>query len=210
MIHPSSVNHVKFETSLTEAKSVKQVIAYSEKRRNVSVATQGTPATFLISTTRVDPLIYLLFGAYKVERTSRGLMCDDWVHIIGHLDGLEDLYQLKLLFNGVMKRVYQGLIMKGREQRIKVRAQEGVDEREWEDCDERDFSLSKDEMKELNLLSRDLVDIMEVYTQERIAAPSRAISRPPTPSRLTKTAASTQGTPYASRASTPLGRMRRW
>lgn len=212
-IHPSGVNNRKSEVSLNpeENSSVKQIYAYAEKRRNISVATNGSAQTFLVTTTRLDPMIYILFGAHTIQKTDSGLKGDDWIPIIGHIDGLEDVHHLRTLMDACMLRVYEGIILSRRRQSRSMPILPREEQSEgWEDDDDNtDYSLSQDEVKELDLLSRDLVGILNTYSDERAAALSRPTSRPLTPSnpfssRLRPT--STNVTPYASRASSPFGR----
>lgn len=195
---------------------MKQIYAFAEKRRNISIATNGSPMTFLVTTTRLDPMTYVLFGAHKVESSDKGLKCDGWVPIVGHIDGLEDVSQLKSLMDACMLRVYEGIIMGRRQRRDVIPLLPREEESEaWDDDDDApDYSLSRDEVKELDLLSRDIVGILNKYSEERIQALSRQNSRPSTPStpfasRLRPTSSS-HATPYGSRAPTPLGRLRRF
>lgn len=212
-VHPSGVNNRKFEVSLNaeDTPSVKQIYAYAEKRRNISVATNGSPQTFLVTTTRLDPLIYILFGAHTLQKTDSGLKGDDWIPIVGHIDGLEDVYRLKSLMDACMLRVYEGIIFSRKKQsRFMPTIPREEQSEGWEDDDDNtDYSLSRNEIKELDFLSRDLVGILSTYSNERAAALSRPTSRPITPSNIFSSRlrpSSTNVTPYASRASSPLGR----
>jgi small subunit ribosomal protein S24e len=56
------------------------------------------------------------------------------------------------------------------------------EEAELDDDDGRnDYSLSSEEIKELDFLTRDIVRILNRYSEERIATQSRHNSRPGTP-----------------------------
>ncbi|KAJ7597041.1 P-loop containing nucleoside triphosphate hydrolase protein [Mycena floridula] len=212
-MHPSGVNNRKAENSLTtgeENSSVKQIYAFAEKRRNISVASHGNAQTFLVTTTRLDPLNFLLFGAHTIQRTETGLKADGWIPIVGHIDGLEDIHHLRELMDACMLRVYEGIILSRRRQGRTPIAREERSET-WDDDDNNtDYSLSQDEVKELDLLSRDIVNILNKYNDERTAALSRPSSRPATPYNpfSTRRPSSSQVTPYASRAPTPLSRRR--
>lgn len=206
------MNNRKSDASFNDNPSVKQIYAFAEKRQNVSVATNGSPQTFLVTTTRLDPMTFMLFGAHKIEKNEGGLKCDGWVPIVGHVDGLEDVHRLRTLMDGCMLRVYEGIIMSRRKQMAGTALAPREEQSEsWDDDDDNtDHSLSQDEVKELDLLSRDLVKILNAYSEERALATSRPSSRPATPSesfmsRLRPTASS-HATPYGSRAGTPLGR----
>lgn len=192
----------------------KQVYSFTEKRRNVSVATNGSPMTFLVTTTRLDPMVYILFGAHKLEKTDVGLKCDDWIPIVGHLDGLEDIYRLKNLIDACMLRVYEGITMSRRRNRRVSAAPREEESETWDDDDDRDYTLSKEEIQQLDHLSRDLVRILNQYSEERLASLSRPTSRPATPSDIfssrLKPLSSSHATPYASRAPSPIGRSRRF
>ncbi|KNZ73430.1 putative ATP-dependent RNA helicase DHX36 [Termitomyces sp. J132] len=199
-IHPSSVNHRKREApSLVESGSAgeKQLYAYTEKRQNISSGTSN-PQTFLVTTTRLDPMTYMLFGAYKLQVTERGLECDNWLPIVGNLDALDDVSHLKTLMEACMLRVFEGITMGRRRRRgtipIMPREVESGDEDE-----DRDYSLSRDEVKELDLMTRDIVRILNRYSDERMASQSRQNSRPATPT----DSPSTQPTRMLSGYSTP-------
>ena len=73
----------------------KQIVAYMEKRQNIS--TNQNADKYLVATTRLDPLTYVLFGAYRISVTQRGLECDGWLPVIGRMDVLDDLERLKVM-----------------------------------------------------------------------------------------------------------------
>ncbi|KAG6842205.1 hypothetical protein C0991_000175 [Blastosporella zonata] len=178
-IHPSSVNHRKRESSDQDSAGEKQLFAFTEKRQNISMGTNNAQ-TFLVTTTRLDPMTYMLFGAYKLQVTERGLECDNWLPIVGNLDALDDVQILKTLMEACMLRVFEGITM-GRRHRpgsiqVMPREEESGDEDE-----DRDYSLSRDEVKELDLMTRDVVRILNRYSDERMASQSRQNSRPATP-----------------------------
>jgi hypothetical protein len=184
-IHPSSVNHRKKDPSEKEAViGEKQLYAFAEKRQNLSTGAPSSSASmFLVTTTRLDPMTYVLFGAYEIEVTERGLDCDGWLPIVGNIDGLDDIQRLKTLMEACMLRVFEGIVM-GRQKRhwrdmIPILPRE---EAESDDDDlKMDYSLSSEEIKELDLLTRDIVRILNRYSEERIATQSRHNSRPGTP-----------------------------
>ncbi|KZT02710.1 P-loop containing nucleoside triphosphate hydrolase protein [Laetiporus sulphureus 93-53] len=185
-IHPSSVNHRKREILENEPNAViteKQIIAYAEKRQNISAGSTQAQM-FLVTTTRLDPLTYLLFGAYHVDVTARGLECDEWLPIVGRADALDEAERLKVMMEACMLRVFEGIIARSvTRSRRSVRAP--GDERESESGDEDegpvDGSLSGIEIKELDLMTRDIVNILNNYSRYRIANQSHHNSRPGTP-----------------------------
>lgn len=162
----------------------KQLYAYAEKRRNESGAVGGAPSTYLVTTTRLDPLAYILFGAYHVEVTERGLECDDWLPVVGDIRTLDEVQRLKTSMEACMLRVFEGIVMQQRKgQHLPILPRE--EEREFESGDEgddmRDYRLSMEEIKELDVLTRDVVDILNRFSEERIATQSRQQSRAATP-----------------------------
>ncbi|KAJ7181662.1 P-loop containing nucleoside triphosphate hydrolase protein [Mycena crocata] len=177
-IHPSSVNNRKH--TMSEHQDEKQLYAFMEKRQNAT--TSSAPQTTLVTTTRLDPLTYMLFGAYKLQVTERGLDCDGWLPIVGNLDALDDIQRLKTLMESSMLRVFEGIIMNRRQSRaampILPREEEG--ESEADDEDIKDLSMSREEVKELDFLTRDIVRILNRYSDER-RTQSRHSSRPATP-----------------------------
>ncbi|CDO71572.1 hypothetical protein BN946_scf184911.g42 [Trametes cinnabarina] len=185
LVHPSSVNHRKKEMPQNGPNIEKQIIAYMEKRQNIS-ANQNAEK-YLVATTRLDPLTYVLFGAYKIAVNARGLECDGWLPIVGRMNVLDDLERLKVMLEDCMLRVYQGLLA-SRQQRAQQykRPLTYEDGREDESGDEGDddltnVPLSNMEMKELDLMTMDLVRILNHYSTYRIAMQSRNNSRPGTP-----------------------------
>jgi small subunit ribosomal protein S24e len=175
------VNHRKRELKDQESLSAgeKQLFAFTEKRQNVS-APGGGAQTFLVTTTRLDPMTYMLFGAYKLEVTERGLECDNWLPIVGNLDALDDIQRLKTLMEACMLRVFEGIVMSRQR-----RGQSSIlprEESESGDIDEdKDYSMSREEVRELDLLTRDVVRILNRYSEERAVMQSRYNSRPATP-----------------------------
>lgn len=137
-----------------------------------------------MTTTRLDPMTYMLFGAYKLEVTERGLECDNWLPIVGNLDALDDIQRLKTLMEGSMLRVFEGIIMGKRHRRgqtLPILPREEESESGDEDEDMNDYSMSREEVKELDLMTRDVVRILNRYSEERAATQSRNNSRPATP-----------------------------
>ncbi|TFY79151.1 hypothetical protein EWM64_g4864 [Hericium alpestre] len=162
-IHPSSVNHRKREIRDDSPMVEKQIIAFAEKRQNISVAGANINAQMsLMTTTRLDPMTYVLFGAYRIEVTERGLECDDWLPIVGNIYALDDLQRLKTMLEGCMARVYEGIVNKRRQTRAPtpVAPREEEESGDEEPSDTKDHSLSSLEVKQLDLLTRDIVRIL--------------------------------------------------
>jgi small subunit ribosomal protein S24e len=159
----------------------KQLFAFTEKRQNVSASGSGAQ-TFLVTTTRLDPMTYMLFGAYKLEVTERGLECDGWLPIVGNLDALDDVQRLKALMEACMLRVFEGIVMGRQQRRGQSLPTLPREESESGDIDDdKDYSMSREEVKELDLLTRDVVRILNRYSEERAVIQSRYNSCPATP-----------------------------
>ena len=219
------MNHRKRELKEHEVSAgEKQLYAFTEKRQNVS-APGGGAQTFLVTTTRLDPMTYMLFGAYKLEVTERGLECDNWLPIVGNLDALDDIQRLKTLMEACMLRVFEGIVMGGQQRRGQSLPILPREESEFgENDDDKDYSMSREEVKELDLLTRDVVRILNRYSEERAAMQSRHNSRPATPMgspsmqsmRLSGTTLSGYSTPtytgsmFSSRPGTPSKLSRRF
>ena len=189
LIHPSSVNYRKRDVS-TDARDGgvvgKQIIAYAEKRQNISMASSSanTPM-FLVTTTRLDPMTYVLFGAYQIAVTEKGLECDEWLPIVGNIFALDDIQSLKVMMEACMSRVFEGLAMLKTRFPPRTTAVSPREEEESGDEDARehlkDYSLSDSEVKELDYLTRYIVGILNRYAEERMEVQSRTNSRPATP-----------------------------
>lgn len=160
----------------------KQILAYAEKRQNLSAAGATSNAQkLLVGTTRLDPLTYILFGAHRLEVTQRGLDCDEWLAIVGNVEVMDDIERLKVMMESCMLRVFQG-ITKLRAKRFVPRLEGKEDESGDEDDDNvADQPLSNAEIKELDFLTQDIVGILNNYSSYRVATQSRQNSRPATP-----------------------------
>ena len=162
----------------------KQLYAFAEKRQNLTTAGQ-TPQTYLINTTRLDPMTYLLFGASEIQVTERGLECDGWLPIAGRLDTLDDIQRLKTLMESCMLRVYESILV---DRRRTARATRGaISVREEDEAGDDwlspkdDLGLSSIEVTDLDMITRDIVRILNRFSDERLASQSQSTSRSATP-----------------------------
>ncbi|ADV25563.1 DEAH RNA helicase, putative [Cryptococcus gattii WM276] len=204
VIHNSSVNSRRREVSGPEESSAsfnpaeKRLYAFAEKSRNVPVGGNPNSApTNLRTVTRLDPMTYMLFGAYELVVTARGLECDGWLPVTGNTHALDDVQRLKAALDVCMLRVFEGLgksLVMGRDQRwmdgaggVEVhegtsKIKEGGGEEENESDDEdydrpREKSdqassryagpLTVEEINELEMLTTDIVKILNKYADER-------------------------------------------
>ncbi|OCH96155.1 P-loop containing nucleoside triphosphate hydrolase protein [Obba rivulosa] len=184
VMHPSSVNSSARRTDRGEQDpfvDFKQIVAYAEKRRNLS-SSASSPTTYLVTTTRLDPLTYILFGAYRIEVTGQGLECDGWLPIVGNSDVLDDIERLKGFMEGSMLRVFEGIIAGKSSQRLPPpRDMDREHESEDEDEDMRNRPLTTAEIRELDSMTRDIVRVLDRYSRYRVISRSRQNSRPGTP-----------------------------
>lgn len=167
----------------------KQIFAFCEKRQNLSVAGQGPGLTYLVGCTRLDPMTYTLFGAHEIVATESGFECDDWLPIVGNVDALDDIRTLKMLMEGCLLRVFEGVAM------MKIRTAPDSNDSPRSEVDNnddyelveesnrtsKDRKLTPKELREVGFLTHDIVRILEQYSEERLASHSRANSRPATP-----------------------------
>lgn len=181
----------------------KQIYAYAEKRQNLTVAGQ-TPQTYLINTTRMDPLTYLLFGANDIQVTERGLECDEWLPIVGNLDVLDDIQHLKTMMEACMLRVFQAIHMSKTRIGSHLADLSPPEDEAGEETLNEDLSLSPRELSNLELITRDIVRMLNRYSDERMSMQSAASSRNATP--MASPAFSTSRLPGSrSGYSTPFG-----
>lgn len=149
------------------------------------MASSGTAQKFLVTTTRLDPMSYMLFGAFNIKVTERGLECDDWLPIVGNMSALDQISRLKEAMDLCMLRVFEGIIMAKRNRHGRVivpRPEEKEEESDDEEDDpKRDYALTATEIVELDVFTRDIVRILNRYNQDRVASQSRVNSRPATP-----------------------------
>lgn len=189
-IHPSSVNHRKKDMPPpdTGPSREKQIIAFAEKRQNISVVTNN-PQKYIVTTTRLDPMSYMLFGAYNIQVAGRGLECDEWLPITGNQAALDQISRLKEVMDLSFLRVYEGIVMakRNRHGRIIIPRPEEKEEESDDDGDDtgqthqRDLSLSSTEIGEFEGFTRNLVYVLNQYSDERIGSQSATNSRPGTP-----------------------------
>jgi small subunit ribosomal protein S24e len=184
MIHPSSVNNRRREQTDEDQAVEKQLYAFADKRRNESSG-GSSATTFLVTTTRLDPLTYILFGAHNVDVVERGLECDNWLPIVGDVNTLDDIQRLKTFMEASMLRVFEGIAMsrmrKGQALPVRPREEESESESWDEEDSKRDYSLSRQEVGELDYMTRDIVNILNWYNEDRIANQTRQNSRAATP-----------------------------
>lgn len=189
MIHPSSVNNWRRDN--VDQTEERHLFAFADKRRNESTGSSAT--TFLVTTTRLDPLTYILFGAHNVDFVNRGLECDNWLPISGNPNVLDGIRRLKIYMEASMLRVFEGIAMsrlrKG--QALPVRPREDDSESEsWdEEYSNKNYSLSPQEVGELDYMTRDVVNILNRHSEDRIARQqlklaSAKAAAPPEPSFL--------------------------
>ena len=167
----------------------KEIIAFAEKRQNISVVTNN-PQKFIVTTTRLDPMSYMLFGAHNIQVAGRGLECDEWLPVTGNQGALDQISRLKEAMDLCFLRIYEGIIMakRNRHGRVIIPRPEEKEEESDDDTDDetgqaraRDLSLSTTEIGEFEELTRNLVYVLNQFSDERIASQSATNSRPATP-----------------------------
>ncbi|PWN54490.1 P-loop containing nucleoside triphosphate hydrolase protein [Violaceomyces palustris] len=202
-IHPSSVCHLKHTKNKEHdtQPGERELFAFGEKIRNTSMQTSGSSGnamTMLRSCTRLDPLTYMLFGAFDVRVTNSGVECDAWLPITGNLEALDDIERLKAIMDVVMLRVFEGIGKRPRRQNqsggASYRSQQQVSS--WDEVnqaadeggedpeaygDRTDLSLSPQEIEEFERLTTRVVKVLDAYAQDRASSASRGSTRPTTP-----------------------------
>jgi len=111
-IHPSSVNHRKQRlpdgraTLLVRSRSLHM----QRSRQNITIVASGGHAQkLLLTTTRLDPMSYMLFGAFNIKVTERGLECDDWLPVVGNVGALGSNFAIKGGYGSVYVEVFEGI-----------------------------------------------------------------------------------------------------
>ena len=163
----------------------KQVIAFAEKRKDISVVAKH-PREFIVTTTQLDPMSYLLFGANNTQVAKRGLECDEWLPIIGKQTTLDQILRLKESMDLCFLRVCEGITIANRHRdqlAIISPREEQSDDDETRQVHERDCPLSSTESMEFEDLTRNLVYIMNQYNEEGMGVGSHPAtsSGPATP-----------------------------
>ena len=124
----------------------------------------------------------MLFGAHRVEVTRRGLDCDEWLPIVGDLNVLDDVERLKVMIESCMLRVFEGITQMRARKRLPPPTDGKEEESDDEDEDTADKSLSQAEIRELDFLCQDVVNLLNKYNSHRMYLQSRQSTRPNTPS----------------------------
>jgi small subunit ribosomal protein S24e len=163
----------------------REMFAFTEKTRNAASDHKGQ--LFLRGCTRLDPMTYMLFGAYDIVVTHRGLECDNWLPITGNIDALDDVQRLKALMEACMLRVFDGICGKmssrDKDHRSRFRMRDERISGTDEEASRHGTALSEKEVRELDYLTSDIVRILNRYSEERLSKQdSRWNSRPGTPS----------------------------
>ncbi|KAI0001621.1 hypothetical protein BJV77DRAFT_5170 [Russula vinacea] len=96
----------------------------------------GNAPMYLATTTRLDPMTFVLFGAYQIAVTAQGLECDEWLPIVGNVYALDDIQKLKSMMEACMSRIFEGLAM--RRTRFSLRTAAVSPREEEESGDEED------------------------------------------------------------------------
>lgn len=157
---------------------------------------------YLVGCTRLDPMTYVLFGAYNLEASNdSGLICDDWIPLRGNSDVLDDIRSLKLLMESCMLRVFEGAnsldgsrrkrMTRGayvppfrRQNRDNEESESGAEDEDEDLVAERGRNrgpLSQKEIKELDRFTHGIVQVLNRFADERMQSRSRYNSRPATP-----------------------------
>lgn len=159
-IHASSVNARRreiggpMEPSESFHPGEKRLYAFGEKSRNPVPGNPNAGLTQLRSVTRLDPMTYMLFGAYELFVTQRGLECDNWLPVTGNLHALDDVQRLKTLLDACLLRVFEGVgkaLTRERDTRsahrnsVDVHAGSSRIQEDSEDLDENKENESEDE-----------------------------------------------------------------
>ncbi|GAA6017989.1 hypothetical protein JCM11491_000022 [Sporobolomyces phaffii] len=213
-IHPSSVNSRKNEKAADVAiTSSKQLYAFGEKSKTGTIGGKGEGQTFLRSTTKLDSLGYMLFGAYDLQPVRDGIVADGWLPIVagrGAVGVLDDVERLKGLLDLSLLRVFEGLNLaiskprrggggggpssgggagrNGGHQPPRGRQfdkdDEDEDEGDEDVADQGATELSSQEIKDLDSLTSNVVNLLNTYASS-LGPSTRSSSRPQTPSLTT-------------------------
>ncbi|KAK4048803.1 hypothetical protein OIV83_004569 [Microbotryomycetes sp. JL201] len=189
-IHPSSVNSRRNEKAADlPISSSKQLYAFVEKSKSGGLDKGGQ--IFLRSTTMLDPLGYMLFGATTLRRMiNGGIEADSWLPLVGNDFVLDDIENLKQNLDLCMLRVFEGLEVAGSRRRYDISSRmQPRDEYDSEADEDLPFErkavvLSSQEVHDLDILTSNVVRLLNLYAEARGAGStvsSRQISRAPSP-----------------------------
>lgn len=126
---------------------------------------------FLRGTTQLDPLGFILFGAFDCRISESGLMCDDWLPVVGNVSALDDVERLKDVLDLSLLRVFEslgGTIGRQQQQlhRRPIQSSRRDEEEEAEGDEEvmnlSDPALSGAEVKDLDVLTTSVVRLLNM------------------------------------------------
>lgn len=141
-------------------------MSFLEKRKLVADGSASSQ-TSLSNTTYLSPLTYILFGSQKQEVGPSAIRCDGWI-VFNAPETLMDVLRLRQYLDRAMLRLFAGLALSKT-----VGRPYSARESETDDAEVKVQPLSMDERKELSLLSRDVVSILNADAEDRIAYMSR-------------------------------------
>ncbi|PLW12732.1 hypothetical protein PCANC_18157 [Puccinia coronata f. sp. avenae] len=215
IIHPSSVNSYKKEAAAGDdipLQNERQLFAFGEK--SLQVQRPGEKAReqmSLRSTTRLDPLGYMLFGARELAPCTSGLRCDGWLPIIGNAGALDDVERLKHVLDASLLRVFDGLqaqFVENNSRASKRRphvavplskkktstkksqefdGEESLDFEMEEDEDQEEVvsvhfgKLTNGEIQDLQRLTEEVVSLLNKYSEDRLATDANTSRAPSRP-----------------------------
>lgn len=130
----------------------KDLYAYQTKTSLSSTGTQKAPP-MLRGITLIDPLVFMLFGASRMNPSQDGgMICDGWLPLTGDFGALDNVERLKNLLDVCMLRVFEAI-----DPDNSNAAPMGRSKR-----------LSETEVEEFGYLTMTLVKVLEGYAEERL------------------------------------------
>ncbi|TIB77353.1 hypothetical protein E3Q23_01331 [Wallemia mellicola] len=182
-IHSSSVLHPRNEKDeVSYSKQLqyvnKHIVSFQEKTKNVSNLSAGPPGrepqVMLRMCTKLDLMVYALFGAAEIKQDGDQVIIDDWVVLFGQKKELESLRKLKMMLHSCMLRVFEGVHAGSALEQAEMYNDEEIykldnllvlqSEEEAEQVNEE--KLSPKEQVELDLMANNVVFLLNQWAKD--------------------------------------------
>ncbi|TIC11391.1 P-loop containing nucleoside triphosphate hydrolase protein [Wallemia mellicola] len=182
-IHSSSVLHPRNEKDeVSYSKQLqyvnKHIVSFQEKTKNISNLSAGPPGrepqVMLRMCTKLDLMVYALFGAAEIKQDGDQVIIDDWVVLFGQKKELESLRKLKMMLHSCMLRVFEGVHAGSALEQAEMYNDEEIykldnllvlqSEEEAEQVNEE--KLSPKEQVELDLMANNVVFLLNQWAKD--------------------------------------------
>ena len=159
----------------------REILAFGEKSVTVAAGKKASSQQVTLrDTSRLDPLVYVLFGAHQLDVSSDGLRCDSWLPVRGNVSLLEcvgrsrlradrrsDMCRLKDTLNDSLLRVFDGL---GASLARRTQSSPGAARRPPVQVSADDDGENADDIAEISLTETETLTATELHELDALTA----------------------------------------